>query len=221
MTPRCQPLSTPPTPQRGVALVVVLLILLVVIVLGVGGAQIALLSERTARYDRDYLIASQAAEAALMDAEFDIRGEVFKDPANETLGVLPTARSAKFDQTDSGIFATGCSNQDPTRGLCLPNADTAKPVWAEIDFRGDSTSASPRSVEYGTFTGRTFDAGSGIRPVHSPRYVIELIDDRTPGANAALGKGAKMYRITALGFGPREDVQVVMQTVFRKEKSRP
>lgn len=198
---------------------VVLLILLVVIVLGVGGAQIALLSERTARYDRDYLIASQAAEAALMDAEFDIRGEVFNDLADETLGVLATVRSARFNQTDFGIFASGCSDQVPTRGLCLPNADTVKPVWAQVNFLDHGNSA--RSVEYGTFTGRTFDAGSGIRPAHSPRYVIELIDDRTPGANAAVGKVAKMYRITALGFGPREDVQVVMQTVFRKEKSRP
>ena len=201
------------------ALVVVLLILLVVIVLGVGGAQIALLSERTARYDRDYLIASQAAEAALMDAEFDIRGEVLVDPTDPTLGMQPTARSAKFNQTDFSIFASGCSNQASTRGLCLPNSDTGRPVWAEVDFLNDGNSA--RSVEYGTFTGRTFDAGGGIRPVHSPRYVIELIDDRTPGANAAVGKVAKMYRITALGFGPREDVQVVMQTVFRKEKSRP
>ncbi len=221
MAPRCRRPSTPPTAQRGVALVVVLLILLVVIVLGVGGAQIALLSERTARYDRDYLIASQAAEAALMDAEFDIRGEVLIDPAAPTLGMLPTVRSAKFNQTDFGIFASGCSSQASTRGLCLPNADTVKPVWAEVNFLGDSTSGSPRSVEYGTFTGRTYDAGGGIRPVHSPRYVIELIDDRTPGANAAVGKVAKMYRITALGFGPRDDVQVVMQTVFRKEASRP
>lgn len=215
MTPRCPPPSTPPTPQRGVALVVVLLILLVVIVLGVGGAQIALLSERTARYDRDYLVASQAAEAALMDAEFDIRGELAAGGG----GMTPTTRSAEFTQTNLGIFASGCSDKEATRGLCRPNADTLKPVWAQVNFLDHGASA--RSVEYGTFTGRTFDAGSGIRPVHSPRYVIELIDDRTPGANAAVGKGPQMYRITALGFGPREDVQVVMQTVFRKEKSQP
>jgi type IV pilus assembly protein PilX len=192
--------------QRGVALVVVMLILLVVVVLGVGGAQIALLSERTARYDRDYLIASQAAEAALMDAEFDIRG-----PNTST-----NSRTAQFAPGNDGIFASGCSSSSSTRGLCLPYPDTTKPVWARVDFLDTSTSAP--TVEFGQFTGRTFDSGSGIRPARRPRYIIELIDDQAQGNNAAGGQVPKMYRVTAMGFGPRVDVQVVLQMVFRKEK---
>ncbi len=191
----------PPT-QRGIALVVVMLILLVVIVLGVGGAQIALLSERTARYDRDYLIASQAAEAALMDAEFDIRG-----PGG--------TRTAQFVPGNDGIFVSGCSSSGTTRGLCLPYPDTAKPIWARVDFLDTSTSAP--TVRFGDFTGRSFDAGGGIRPARAPRYIIELIDDQALGNNAAGGQVPKMYRVTALGFGPRVDVQVVLQMVFRKE----
>ena len=192
--------------QRGIALVVVMLILLVVVVLGVGGAQIALLSERTARYDRDYLIASQAAEAALMDAEFDIRGP----------NTASNSRTAQFAQGNDGIFVSGCSPDTTTRGLCAPYADTAKPIWARVDFLDTSTSA--RTVEFGQFTARSFDAGSGIRPARRPRYIIELIDDQAQGNNAAGGQVPKMYRVTAMGFGPRVDVQVVLQMVFRKEK---
>lgn len=192
--------------QRGIALVVVMLILLVVVVLGVGGAQIALLSERTARYDRDYLIASQAAEAALMDAEFDIRGP----------NTASNSRTAQFAQGNDGIFVSGCSPDTATRGLCAPYADTAKPVWARVDFLDTSTSA--RTVEFGQFTARSFDAGGGIRPARRPRYIIELIDDQAQGNNAAGGQVPKMYRVTAMGFGPRVDVQVVLQMVFRKEK---
>lgn len=192
--------------QRGIALVVVMLILLVVVVLGVGGAQIALLSERTARYDRDYLIASQAAEAALMDAEFDIRGP----------NTASNSRTAQFAQGNDGIFVSGCSPDTTTRGLCAPYADTAKPVWARVDFLDTSTSA--RTVEFGQFTARSFDAGGGIRPARRPRYIIELIDDQAQGNNAAGGQVPKMYRVTAMGFGPRVDVQVVLQMVFRKEK---
>lgn len=195
-----------PAEQRGVALVVVMLILLVVVVLGVGGAQIALLSERTARYDRDYLIASQAAEAALMDAEFDIRG-----PNTST-----NSRTAQFVQGNDGIFASGCSSSSSTRGLCLPYPDTAKPVWAQVDFLDTSNSA--RTIEFGQFTGRTFATGNGISPARRPRYIIELIDDQAQGNNAAGGQVPKMYRVTAMGFGPRVDVQVVLQMVFRKEK---
>ena len=197
--------------ERGVTLVVVLLILVVVTVLGIGGAQIALLGERATRYDRDYLIASQAAEAALMDAEFDIRGPNAK-AGNRVLQV---------DQNNLGIFAPSCSGSASTRGLCLPNDKALRPVWAEVNFLDESSTA--RSIEFGEFTGREFDAGStGVRPARKPRYIIELIDDDGDGNTARHGQGSapvlKMYRVTAIGFGPRTDVQVVMQIAFRKEK---
>jgi type IV pilus assembly protein PilX len=193
--------------QRGVTLIIVLLILVVVTILGIGGAQIALLGERSTRYDRDYLIATQSAEAALMDAEFDIRGP----------NTLVGNRVASFDQTNLGIFLPNCGNAGTTRGLCQPNADTVRPVWAEVDFLDETVNAP--TVAYGTFTGRTFDAGTGgLQPARLPRYIIELIDDKTPGGNAAGTAVPKMYRITAIGFGPRDDIQVVMQIAFRKEK---
>ncbi len=197
--------------QRGVTLVVVLLILVVVTILGIGGAQIALLGERSTRYDRDYLIATQAAEAALMDAEFDIRGP------NAKAG----NRVAEFNQNNLSVFVPGCSTSTNGRGLCLPNAPSVKPVWAEVDFLDDSANA--RSVEFGEFTGRAFDAGgSGVKPARKPRYIIELVDDAADLNSAKGGQGGspvpKMYRITSIGFGPRTDVQVVMQIAFRKEK---
>jgi len=197
--------------QRGVTLIIVLLILVVVTILGIGGAQISLLGERSTRYDRDYLVASQAAEAALMDAEFDIRGST----------TVTGSRSAQFNQNNTGIFLPNCSNNAATRGLCAANAETVKPVWASVDFLDDSSTA--RTVEYGTFTGQAFDAGSaGIKPARKPRYIIELVDDADVGNSAKGGSSAqvpKMYRITSLGFGPRTDIQVVMQITFRKEKS--
>jgi type IV pilus assembly protein PilX len=194
-----------PRTQRGVTLIVVLLILVVVMVLGIGAAQIGLLGERTTRFDRDYLIASQAAEAALMDAEFDIRG-----PGG--------TRSTNFEAGKDGLFIENCGNSGTSRGLCLPKSDQVKPVWAQVDFTDQSNTA--RTVAFGEFTGRaaTFSTGSGIRPVRPPRYIIEIIDDQAQGNNAASTQTPKMYRVTAMGFGPRLDTQVVMQMVFRKEK---
>ena len=86
-----------------------------------------------------------------------------------------------------------------------------------MDFLDDSATAP--SVAFGTFTGRTleFSAGTGgVRPERAPRYIVELIDDRCVGCDAT--KPSKMYRITAIGFGPRTDIQVVMQIALRKEK---
>lgn len=206
----CPSTRRPLRAQRGVTLIVVLLILVVVTILGIGGAQIALLGERSTRYDRDYLVASQAAEAALMDAEFDIRG-----PADAAASAV--TRVAQFNQTNLGVFVPGCGNNGSLRGLCEANAESVKPVWATVDFLDDSATAP--SVAFGTFTARSFDAGAtGIKPEREPRYIIELIDDAAFGGNAAGGKVAKMYRVTAIGFGPRTDIQVVMQIAFRKEK---
>ena len=60
--------------QKGASLIVVLLILVIASILGVSAIQISMMAEKSARNDRDYQIAWQASEAALVDAEFDIEG---------------------------------------------------------------------------------------------------------------------------------------------------
>lgn len=197
--------------QRGISLIIVMLILIVVTIVGIGGAQLALLGERSTRYDRDRLIAAQAAEAALKDAEADIAG--IGDGSNN----VATTRSAQFTAGNGGIFVAGCGTLGNTRGLCAPPADIDKPVWATVDFLDVSSSAP--TVEFGTFTARTFPSGQGVEPELKPRYIIELIDDQDRGndASASATPRPKMYRITAIGFGPRKEVQVVMQTAYRKK----
>ena len=205
-------LATQPR-QRGASLIMVLLILLVITVMGISAAQISMLGERATRYDRDYQIALQAAEVALMDAEFDIRGP-------NTSG---SARMTNFKHGDKTYFVDGCgAGSGSTQGLCIPSG-TTKPIWASIDFLDETTTA--RSVALGTFTGRAFDAGSsGVMPSRKPRYVIEVLDDKTVGENAAHDpygpgpSGGVVYRITAMGFGPDERTQAVLQIEFRKEK---
>lgn len=212
--------STSPRGQQGLTLIVVMLVLVVVMVLGIGGAQIALLGERSTRYDRDYLVATQAAEAALMDAEQDICGPNAGAAAcgpNSSLN----SRVSRFDSASTGIFLDGCgtgpASATSSQGLCAPPPDTSKPVWATLDFL--DTSSSAHSVQFGDFTGRVFQAGnSGVQPELMPRYIIEVIDDPAPGGDASGLTKPKMYRVTAIGFGPRKEVQVVMQTAYRKQK---
>lgn len=184
--------------QRGLSLIIVMVILVVVTILGIGGARIALLGERSTRYDRDYLLASQAAEAALIDAEYDIAST--------------GSRAAQFSDSNFGIFVDGCGTTTNNKGLCLPNATGAKPIWTTVDF----LNTNGPTVAFGTYTSRTMVTGSGIAPALAPRYIIELVPDLTPGLSAT--SNPKMYRITAIGFGPRKEVQVVMQTAFRKPK---
>ncbi|KAF1019679.1 MAG: hypothetical protein GAK30_02997 [Paracidovorax wautersii] len=64
-------------------------------------------------------------------------------------------------------------------------SDQGQPAWQRVDL---ARAAAP-AVDYGTFTGRHLDTGTAA--------------------------STRVYRITALGFGPRTQTQIVLQTVYR------
>ena len=197
--------STPPyrIRQQGMSLVIVLVFLATTMILGVGAVQLSMMSERSARNDRDYQVAWQASEAALRDAELDI----------DVTNAGTSTRAALFTTDNAMSFATGCSSSGTTKGLCLPSL-SGKPVWLEVDFSADNTP----SVGFGSFTNQTFATGdSGLRPRKAPRYIIEQIEDTASRGDASIGREQKyVYRITAMGFGPRDDIQAVTQSIYRK-----
>jgi type IV pilus assembly protein PilX len=92
---------------------------------------------------------------------------------------------------------------------------TFKQKWLQVDLTVASSSA--QSVKYGDFTGRNFGAiGNGVQPFQEPRYVIEPIRDYQGQRDKSQPANAKyMYRVTAMGFGPRQDIQAVAQMILR------
>lgn len=177
---------------RGASLIIVLLILVIVSLLGVGGAQIAMMSERGARNDRDMQVAWQAAEAALVDAEID----------------MTKKRASVFDGKNQSAFLPGCGTDSESLGLCT-QSNATKPAWLTVDFT--KTSSAP-TVGFGDKTGRTFAAGiKGIQPAQVPRYMVELVPDPIGDKSAP----SFIYRVTAMGFGPRETTQAVVQMIYR------
>jgi len=184
--------------ERGASLIIVMMILVIVSLLGVGGAQIALMGERGARNDRDQQVAWQAAEAALIDAEADM------------LNSNNATRKAQFDGKSTVGFAQGCGASSPLRGLC-DLVQTGKPAWLTVDF--GSTDADAKAVEFGEYTGHSFAMGNvGVQPAQAPRYLIELVPDPVGDK----GEPPKfLYRVTAMGFGPRSDTQAVLQMIYR------
>ncbi|MES2979689.1 MAG: PilX N-terminal domain-containing pilus assembly protein [Pseudomonadota bacterium] len=187
--------------QRGFSLATTLVLLVILMGLGLAASQVVLLSERTSRFQRDSQIAFQAAEAALLDAEFDIRGPNVH--ANQR-GDLFTGH-----MNDAQSFTGGCGT-GLYAGLCLPSTN---PVWYSVDFTDE---AATNTARLGQFTGRSFPAGAGnLRSAMLPRYIIEIIPDLQPGSDVADSRA--LYRITAVGFGPHKKTQSVLQTVFRKD----
>ena len=187
---------------RGVSLIIVMIVLAVVSVLGIAGIQISSLGEKSARNDRDLQIAFQSAEAAFLDAEYDIRGPV------------PSTRRTKFGD-DLSNFQTGCGTGD-SAGLC-DSVSSGLPPWLTVDFT--KTDATAASAFFGQFTKQPFTAGGqGIQPARLPRYVIEPIQDSAAGGtarNRSEENPSISYRVTAIGYGPRDDIQTVVQGLIR------
>lgn len=200
--------------ERGVTLIMVLLILVVVSMLWVGGAQIALMSERGARNDRDQQLAWQAAEAGLIDAENDL----IYSSSSELCGKFascPTTRPRGDWVLDgkAAVFfpASGCGRAGNYQGLCA-SVSSGKPAWLTEDFT--DTSSSSTSVAFGTFTPASFKIGEvGVQPAQAPRYIIEPIKVRTGDASSL--ESEVVYRVTAMGFGPRTDIQAIVQMLYR------
>jgi type IV pilus assembly protein PilX len=189
--------------QSGVSLIVSLLMLIVVLVLSISLTTISLQGEKASRSDRDRQIAFQAAEAGLKDAEMDIDPQI----------VVPGNRAATFDANSNLYFETGCSTGDTNayQGMCAPAPAEQQPVWQMVDL----TEAGASSVAFGRFTGQTMVTGKAAFPVKLPRYIIEAVQDAEAGQVAS--EGTKyIFRITAIGFGPTEGTQVVLQTFYRK-----
>jgi type IV pilus assembly protein PilX len=192
------------SPQRGASLIMVMIILTIVSLLGIAAIQISMMSERGARNDRDQQLAWQSAEAALMDAE------------NDLFGPGTSSRRALFTPvTNSTAFIDGCGTTGNSKGLCSL-VTTGKPSWLTVDFNDATSSAT--TTAYGAYTSRSFAAGgAGVQPAKAPRYIIEAIRD--PGdTNALMCKGDEckyVYRVTTMGFGPRADIQAVLQMTYR------
>lgn len=195
--------------ENGVSLIVVLLLLVIVSMLGVASMQISMMGERGARNDRDMQLAWQSAESALVDAQIGIRGS----------GTNPI---------DSLTINTGCSADSSTRGFCRPDPSATKPLWLSTDFT--NTSGTAPTAEFGTYTGRSFAnaagvANKGIQPALAPRYMVEDLGSAASGQGQQVTSnynGASFasnfghdYRVTAMGFGPRSDIQAVAQILFR------
>src|SRR5689334_20227370 len=124
----------PANPQRGVALLVALMFLIVLTLLGLAALRTTTLEERMAGGSRDYNTALQAAEAALRDAENDLKA------TGTTVGRIITTTS--FPTAFIGTF--GCNNV----GLCIIDTQYRQLYnTATVDWNGTST------VVYGTYTG--------------------------------------------------------------------
>lgn len=175
------------TKQQGVSLAIVMIFLVILSMLSISAMQGSSLSSRVARNEADRALAFQAAEAALRDAELDVKNL----KANNTACVAGSAGCRVENINRGDGFTTLCP-----LGLCDSRTFTS-PVW-EDNTKWATTGSS---VAYGTFTAAT------ALPVvaQQPRYLLEYF----PMGDSVV------YRITAVGFGANTSTQVMLQSAVK------
>lgn len=174
--------------ERGAALAMTLVLALLVLMLGIAAARSASHAHKTVRYERDRQLAFASAEAALADAERDLAGS--GSPGRRSL----------FATAPLGL-SERCGAGADDLGLCSSRPDSQAPNWQAIDLAGDIA----QTVGLGTYTGAELGQG---RP---PRYLIEFIPPSGAGST-----DESFFRVTAIGFGERAGMQVVLQSIYRR-----
>jgi type IV pilus assembly protein PilX len=200
------------TVQQGVALFIVLSFLVVLTGLGVFAARNSTLGERQARAQLDRNLATQAAEAALRDAERDLfqPAPAATAPCNRTtLNERPLSPDTLTDE----FWGTQC-----TRGQCFFDAAYYKGTsgaqqapWRIAAGGGVWNDNQTSKIGSCTFTGGipigTFTTGVPMQGVsRQPEYMMEFF--RLPNF-------VNIVRITARGFGADPRTEVMLQSEVR------
>jgi type IV pilus assembly protein PilX len=182
--------------QRGLSLVTTLLFMVAALMLGVSVLSVNVMQERTIGNTKDRDLAFQAAEAALRDAEQDLKTNITADSE----------------------FTATCTN-----GLCTPPSQRAVPLSVPVHdaaagFAWDNVNQVRR---YGQYTGAA--AFPSVRAGGQPRYVIEKLGPLgTPPGESLTRIGlepaspAYGYRITAQASGARDETVVILQSIQTK-----
>jgi type IV pilus assembly protein PilX len=202
--------------QHGVVLIIVLMFIVILSGVASYSARRSLLGEGQARNQLDVEIATQAAEAALRDAELDLRS---KDGSAKPGAACSrnNARPISMSRTGSPLFDTNCPGGQCRNSLATSYAPYAmqsnqaaginpQPWWAAGAWNNTFSGKPPESsncvfnggVALGTYTGTP-----AIRGVlRQPEYLIE-----------PMARGDELYfRITARGWGLNPSSEVVIQS---------
>jgi type IV pilus assembly protein PilX len=218
--------------QRGVALVFLLVMLLGIAMVALLANRSAILESRSSRASRDNMIARAAAEAAISDFNNAM--------GSKDARVFQKNLEDKLASQIGGCDATGVVSAAPTDGtgtqkvggsaspgiINFSNCNFPEGEW----WQALTLSAIENlSAEIGSITGTT-DLGysSAVsRSAAKPRVIVEPLD-LVAGGYAAFSSGAgsagsgresqvKVFRVTALGYGPTKDTVVMLQETWRTQ----
>lgn len=215
--------------QKGATLFVTVILVLVLSIVALAVYQQASFDERNARAQADRQLATQAAEIALRDAEYDLQCQQFSINAVGVPTVVACEKDGFVLNNVANAAATPGGNTDNMcRSTCIPGSslkidrlllgfDVAGTdgLWAGLadspggivhkkpwESRQMWATTSNSTVQIGRYT------GAQAIPIVSqqPRYLIEGFIDSEKNL---------LFRITAKGWGRNNTTEVTLQQTYR------
>ena len=170
--------------NTGVALFISLVLLLVLTILGVSVVQTTSLEIRMARNEHDTLLAFEAAESALRDAE------VVLDATTSTFAYNDTGVGGLWDQPDMN---------DANRWENVAIWSDGRSIIAPSAVSAVASQAAPRFM---------------IEHIASVQRDENAYQQDNEYNSAGSADSVEVFRVTALGFGGSPNSRVMLQTTF-------
>ncbi|CAB5656685.1 Tfp pilus assembly protein PilX [Delftia tsuruhatensis] len=237
----------PPRRQQGIALFIVIVLVLLSMLLALWASRSALFNELVVGNDADYQRAFEAAQALLLDAELDIRGERANGQACEDDASKPSVcrrgnTTARFPLEAKEVqpllaFLDAQAGTKCRDALCAKRTGP-QDFWNNTDASQGPTLAqmAAAGARYGQYTGAI--TGSNSNPILAEQggtdggwYWIEVLPHDPQAGNAGLVADARpllplhmapqvLYRVTALARGRKAGTQVVLQQTYARQRMK-
>lgn len=186
--------------QSGSVLLISLVMLLILTVVGIASISGVSMTEKMTNSQRDYDIAFEMAEAAL------VQGERWLDDYD-----------GGWDHSHLGCSSgSPCWTQNCTGGLCFRGSyPSASNSMCEVDSSGTPVWQSASIWASGAAT-----YSVSIAAVEKPKYLIEFMcySPRDPTSYTEppdYTSWVRIYRVTALGYGTHPETRVMLQSTYR------
>ena len=188
--------------QTGSVLLISLIMLLILTVVGIASISGVSMTEKMMNSQRDYDIAFEMAEAALVEGETWLDNY---DPGFSKADVQSTC-------TGSTCFKANCDG-----GLCFNGAfPMGANTFCEVD--PPATDVWNSETIWNT-KARTYSVAVSVVP--RPQYLLEFMcyTPKNPALVATqppnYGDWVRIYRVTALGYGTDPATRVMLQSTYR------
>lgn len=233
--------------QQGVALLVVVILVMLSMLLALWASRSAVFNEMVVGNDADYQRALEAAQALLLDAELDIRGERADGSACQSNSSRPavcrSGSAIAYFPLETKEVQPLLARLDTQANTRCRDALCAKRTGNQ-DFWNNRDDSQPPSLaqmmaagaRYGQYTGAV--AGDKSNPLLALTaanaggwYWIEILPHDPNAGNTGLVVNGRpllplhmapqvVYRVTALARGRKANTQVVLQQTYVRQRMK-